>query len=138
MTHEWKEASGPLLFYDGHCALCNGAVSFILKRDVRVQFKMAPLQGVTAQSFLNKHPELAGLDSLILLHKGKVYTQSDAALHCASIIGKGWQLTKIFYLIPRGFRNWVYDGIAKVRYRWFGKYEACPLPPPEWRSQFLP
>lgn len=138
MISNWKEASGPLLFYDGHCALCNGAVSFILKRDKKVQFTMAPLQGVTAAGFLKDNPELAQLDSLILVDQGKIFTRSDAALRCAQRVGRGWQLTGVFYIFPRGFRNWVYDGIARVRYKWFGQYDACPLPPLEWRKQFLP
>lgn len=31
----------------------------------------------------------------------------------------------------------LYRGIARRRDAMFGRYEECPLPPPEWRSQFL-
>jgi predicted DCC family thiol-disulfide oxidoreductase YuxK len=34
-------------------------------------------------------------------------------------------------------RDWLYDWIARNRYRWFGKREACMMPTPELRSRFL-
>ena len=36
-----------------------------------------------------------------------------------------------------GFRNTIYDYIAKNRYQWFGKKESCMIPTPELKAKFL-
>jgi predicted DCC family thiol-disulfide oxidoreductase YuxK len=40
-------------------------------------------------------------------------------------------------LVPRPIRDAVYNLVARNRYRWFGKQEACWLPRPEWRHRFI-
>jgi len=35
-------------------------------------------------------------------------------------------------------RDPLYDWVARNRYRWFGKYDSCPLPSPDQRARFLP
>jgi predicted DCC family thiol-disulfide oxidoreductase YuxK len=53
-------------------------------------------------------------------------------------VGGFWRMVSWLRIIPRWIRDWVYDVIAARRYRWFGKFDACPLPPAEWRERFLP
>ena len=36
-----------------------------------------------------------------------------------------------------GVKNIVYNYIAKNRYKWYGKKEACMLPTPEIKAKFL-
>ena len=40
-------------------------------------------------------------------------------------------------MVPRPLRDYFYDLFARNRYKFFGKYDACMLPPPEVRSRFL-
>jgi predicted DCC family thiol-disulfide oxidoreductase YuxK len=40
-------------------------------------------------------------------------------------------------VVPRVLADWVYDRVASVRYRLFGKREACRVPAPEERARFL-
>ena len=40
--------------------------------------------------------------------------------------------------MPRFLRDWLYDRVAKNRYRLFGKKELCLIPAPEERARFLP
>lgn len=138
LSNKEREDESPLLFYDGHCALCNGAVNRLIKADKHQRFSFAPLQGTTAEKAFQNYPELRDIDSLILFVNGKIYTRSDAAIRSATLLGGAWRLAGCFYIFPKFFRDWVYDGVARVRYKWFGKYDACPLPPVEWRSRFLP
>lgn len=125
-----------LLLYDGHCALCNGAVNWIIKRDKRQLFEFAPLSGPTADAIYSEYPELNGIDSIVLIEGNSVYTKSSAALRISHWIGGLWSAMQIYYIIPPFIRNAVYDGIASIRYRTFGKYDTCPVPPPEWRHRF--
>ena len=130
----------PLLLYDGVCALCNAAVTFVLKRDRSRSTRFAPLQGETAKRFLEGHPGWRGIDSMIWIDpSGGVSTRSAAAIAIARHVGGIWAaLAALAAIVPAAIRDALYDQVARVRYRVFGRYDACPLPPPEDRSRFLP
>ncbi len=134
-----------LLLYDGVCALCNGLVRFVLKRDRARLFRFAPLQGETARELLRKWgrtPEL--LDTLYFVRDADtpgeaVLERSRAALLVFEEIGGVWKvLARLLGVLPSGVLDFLYDFVARRRYRWFGRYDACPLPPPEDRDRFLP
>jgi predicted DCC family thiol-disulfide oxidoreductase YuxK len=132
--------ASPLLLYDGVCALCNAAVTFVLKRDRSRSTRFAPLQGETAERFFASHPGLGGTDSMIWIDaSGNVSTRSDAAIAIARQVGGVWSaLAAIASIVPAKLRDALYDQVARVRYRVFGRYDACPVPPPEVRTRFLP
>jgi len=57
-----------IIFYDGHCALCHGAVKFVLKHDRSGNaFRFAPLQGATFQSRVPPGRRASLPDSVIVL-----------------------------------------------------------------------
>ena len=127
----------PIVFFDGVCNLCNASVQWLIKRDQKHQFRFAPLQGETAKLHLKITDENATPQSVILFENGKVYQKSTAALRLAVKLGFPWFLAGIFFIIPRFLRDWVYDYIARNRYRWFGKKDACMIPTPELKALFL-
>ena len=130
---------GPILFYDGVCALCNGAVTFVLKRDATRAVRFAALQGETAKAYLASHPGLDGVDSMIWAEAGGApKVRSDAAIAIGRHVGGAWGvLAAIASIVPRFLRDAVYDFVARIRYKTFGKYDACPIPPREERGRFL-
>ena len=40
-------------------------------------------------------------------------------------------------VLPRALRDRAYDVVARNRYRWFGRYDQCALPPPHVRERFI-
>ena len=130
-----------ILFYDGHCGLCHGAVRFVLHRDAQGPLRFAPLQGET---FLEKIPENVRRtlpDSLVLLTtQGSVLTQSTSVAVLLGYLGGGWGIGgRILGLIPRILRDGGYRLVAAIRHRVFKKPEGlCPIPPSEARPRFLP
>jgi predicted DCC family thiol-disulfide oxidoreductase YuxK len=74
---------------------------------------------------------------VILIDHGRRYERSDAALHVALRLRMPWPLAFAAILIPRRARDAAYRWIARNRYRWFGRMDACPLPPPGLRERFL-
>ncbi len=128
----------PLLLYDGYCALCNGWVTFLLRVDRRGTMLFAALSGETGSRLLRQHPDLDGVDSLIVAAGGKVSTRSAAVFAILSYLGWPWKALLVFRLIPREIRDSLYDVIAYWRYRIFGRYDACPVTPADQRSRFLP
>ncbi|GAA4270371.1 thiol-disulfide oxidoreductase DCC family protein [Hyunsoonleella aestuarii] len=128
-----------LILFDGVCNLCNNSVKYVIKHDTSNKFMFAPLQGTTGKSIVEHYNiNTAKIDSIILYNpeKGIVY-KSTAALKVASKLGFPINILIVFLVIPAFIRNWVYDFIAKNRYKWYGKKEACMIPTPELRSKFL-
>lgn len=135
---ETKQDSAVVLF-DGVCNLCNGAVNYIIDRDPSARFRFAALQSAQAAALLaplGRVPE-AEPQSFILVENGRVYERSSAALRVARKLPGAWKLFYAFVVVPTPIRDVVYRFIARNRYRWFGKAEACRMPTPELRARFL-
>ncbi len=77
------------------------------------------------------------LDSLVLLEKGKIYYKSTAALKIARNLTGLWPALYAFILLPKFFRDPIYNWIGSNRYRWFGKKSTCRLPSPAEKAKFL-
>jgi predicted DCC family thiol-disulfide oxidoreductase YuxK len=137
------ESTAPgYLFYDGHCALCHRAVKFVLRHDRSGQaFRFAPLQGEMFQAKVAEGRRAGLPDSVVVLTRdGELLVRSAAFLHIFRRLGGGWRvLAALLSLIPRGLRDIVYDFVARIRYRVFGKREdLCPIVPAELRARFDP
>jgi predicted DCC family thiol-disulfide oxidoreductase YuxK len=137
------EASKPeILFYDGHCALCHGAVKFVLKHDRSERtFRFAPLQGVTFRSQVPAGARANLPDSVVVLTDGGVLlVRSNAFVHILRRLGGGWRiLAAVLAVVPRPLRDMVYNFVARIRYRVFGtRDDLCPIVPPDLSDRFDP
>lgn len=131
-------AGTAIIFFDGVCNLCNGAVQFIIARDYRNVFQFASLQSGFAKEKLAPYGIVPDQhQSIILLRDGKVYQQSSAALRIAKNLSWLWPLLYGFIIIPPFIRDALYRFVANNRYRWFGKRESCWLPDAALKSRFL-
>ena len=127
----------PTILFDGVCNLCNSSVNFIIDRD-RGAFKFASLQSSEAQNLLQKSGiDSRKLESIVLVENDAVYNKSTAALRIAGYLKGLWPVAKVFLILPRVIRDFLYDIIARNRYKWFGKQDACRIPTPELRHRFL-
>jgi len=144
----------PLILFDGVCTLCNRAVRWVIERDRdgRVgHFDFASLQSKVARAAIEAagsadrsgiadHRSLdpRSTDSIIVIEGGRVLTRSDAAIAVARRLGLGWRaLAAVGSIVPRHLRDLAYDGVARNRYRWFGRRDACMTPCDADRSRFL-
>lgn len=136
-------SDSPVLLYDGLCGFCDGAVQFILRHDRKKTLRFATLQGDYARAIFARHPEIAGIDSLVLVERDpvtgteSVHVRSSGALAVARYLGGPWHLARVVAIIPRFLRDFGYDSFARVRYRVFGRYNSCPIPTPEQRARFI-
>ena len=132
------DIKSPILLFDGVCNLCNASVQWILTRDPRGKFRFAALQSETGQVLLQRFGlDQAHFDSVVLVEGDRIFLHSDAPLEIARRLGGFWTLAYGLKIIPRFLRDAVYNWIARNRYRWFGRREACMLPRPEWKERFL-
>ena len=128
-----------IILFDGVCNLCNSSVQYVIRRDKSNAYRFAALQSEIGKKLVEQRGIVTSqIDSIILIEPGVAYyTKSTAALKIAQSFGGVWQLTSVFEWIPEKIRDWVYDYIAKNRYKWYGKKDACMIPTPELKSKFL-
>ena len=117
-----------ILYYDGHCVLCNKSIRFIINRDRKNQFKIGLLDAFKSED---------KLDSVVLVHKGIKYNYSNAIIKSLILIGGVYKLAVILYIFPKSFRDFIYKIIAKNRYKWFGKHNTCPTLPEKWKERLI-
>lgn len=127
-----------VVLFDGLCNLCNASVRFVIARDPAAHFRFAALESQAARRLLAKSGVADPLpDSVALIEHGRLYTRSAAALRIARRLRFPWPLMFALIIVPRPLRDAVYDLIARHRYRWFGRRDACMVPTPELRERFL-
>ena len=129
-----------LILFDGVCNLCNNSVLFVIKRDRKDKFLFAPLQSNVGKGIIKKfNIDTEKTDSILLYNpkKESLTHKSTAALLVARQLGFPSNLLTIFLIVPTFIRNWVYNFVAKNRYKWYGKKESCIIPTPELKAKFL-
>lgn len=137
-------AAPPLVLYDGQCGFCDASVRWLLARDPEGRFRFAPLQGETAAAILARHPELpAGLDSILLVEteggRERISWRSRAIFRILRRLGGLWGgLARLATFVPGPLADLGYRLFARLRYRVWGRLDACRIPTPAERSRFLP
>jgi predicted DCC family thiol-disulfide oxidoreductase YuxK len=126
------------ILFDGVCNLCNGAVQFVIERDPAARFHFAALQTDAAARLIESTGVRDPLpDSIVLVEDGRVFTRSTAALRIARHLRFPWPAAYVMIVIPRPLRDCIYNFVARNRYAWFGRREACMVPTPALRARFL-
>ncbi|PKR81624.1 hypothetical protein CW751_03620 [Brumimicrobium salinarum] len=124
-----------IVFYDGDCGFCSSSVQLILKQK-KTDFYFIALQSDLAKKIMDIHDEVIEMNTLYLLKDGSLYQKSEAALQISKKL-KG--LYPILYfigkIVPLFLRDWIYDQIAKRRYKIISKF--CVLPSEQEKQFFL-
>jgi predicted DCC family thiol-disulfide oxidoreductase YuxK len=113
-------------------------VQFVVRRDPEGHFQFASLDSDAAARVLRSVVVPGPLpDSVVLVEDGRIFNRSAAALRIARRLRFPWPLAYAVIAVPRPLRDFVYDAIARRRYRWFGRRESCMIPSPALRDRFL-
>ena len=131
-------AEGEILVFDGVCVLCSRSVAFVLAHDHARRYRFAALQTRSGRELLERN----GLDpadpvSMLLTDGYRVWTESDAILRVMAGFGGAWRLAAFLRAVPRPLRDWAYRTVARNRYQWFGKRDACIMPTADTAHRFL-
>jgi predicted DCC family thiol-disulfide oxidoreductase YuxK len=128
----------PLVLFDGVCNLCNGAVQFIIKNDKQGKILFASLQSETGQE-ISSHFGLKteNFDTFVFIENQKPYTRSTGILYLVRYLDGIWKFLYFFIIIPLPIRNFIYNFIARNRYKWFGQKAQCMIPTPDLKARFL-
>ncbi|RZJ31664.1 MAG: DUF393 domain-containing protein [Flavobacterium sp.] len=125
-----------IILFDGVCNLCDSFVKYIIKRDKKDLFRFVSLQSETGKEIIRHIGVDASVDSVILYVPGVAYyTKSGAAIEIVKHLG--WHFAAAFSLVPKLLRDLIYDYIARNRYKWYGRKDACLIPTDEILHKFL-
>lgn len=127
--------NGTILF-DGVCVLCSWWVRFVIERDPAALFRFVPIQSTYGKALADRF----GIDpdapeTNVVVVDGIAHFKADAAI---AVLMKlpGWSWTSAARLVPRPARNWLYDRVARNRYRLFGRTDTCLVPTPDLARRF--
>ena len=127
-----------IVLFDGICNFCDSSINRIIRHDKKNRFRFAPLQSETGKKLAKQYfIDTEKTDSIILIENNKAYTKSTAILRISKHLNTLYPLMYGFMIIPAFIRNFIYDFIARNRYRWFGKKDSCMIPTAEVRSKFI-
>jgi|TARA_B110000908_G_scaffold170053_1_gene228572 predicted DCC family thiol-disulfide oxidoreductase YuxK len=125
-----------IIIYDGVCNLCDSFVLFVIDRDKNNKFIFTSLQDDYAKELLKKTNKNFG-DSILLYSNGIIYNKSNAVIRIFKELGFPYYMLKFTLIIPKFLRDTMYAFVAKNRYKWFGKREACRIPTKELSRKFI-
>ena len=127
-----------IVIFDGVCNFCNGSVNFIIRRDPKGLFAFAPMQTRRGRSLIQMYqvPTVA-VDTFLLIKNGRCFLGADAALEIAQDLTGLWFLLRVFKIVPKPLRDYVYKVFASKRYQLFGKRATCMIPTAEVRGRFI-
>jgi predicted DCC family thiol-disulfide oxidoreductase YuxK len=127
-----------IILFDGVCNLCNGFMMFVYNRDPHAKFTFAWIQSKQGKQILEqlKMPT-EEYDTIIYLKGGQPSYKSTAFLKIVNHLKFPWPVLWIGVIIPLFIRNWLYDLVARNRYKIFGKKNQCLLPTGDLRERFL-
>jgi predicted DCC family thiol-disulfide oxidoreductase YuxK len=126
-----------IVLFDGVCNLCNSTVNFIIRIDRSARIRFTPLQSEAGQSLLRSYTPAENIDSVIYIADGRHYIKSSAILHILRDIGGVWRVFYSLMIFPVWLRDFLYDLIARYRYRVFGKRDVCMVPSPDIKERFI-
>jgi predicted DCC family thiol-disulfide oxidoreductase YuxK len=134
--------AGPVLLYDGECGLCRALMRLLLRLDHRGKLRFSALQGRFAQATLRRLGLPAeDFDSLVFLPEAagsEYHLKTDGVIAVLSLLGGFWRLLgAVFGVVPSSWRDAVYRGVAKVRYRLMGRRDAATHVDPRFADRFI-
>ena len=127
-----------VILFDGVCNFCSFWVNFVIKRDKNDIFRFAALQSETGEKYLKKFRlNITDPDTFVLIEGKEYFIKSTAALKVAWELKSWLKISYPLIFLPISFRDFLYDLIAKNRYKIFGKKDVCRIPTAEEKMKFI-
>lgn len=112
-------------------------MDFLIKKDKYKKFKYSPLQGEYLKS-LDLKIDKDDLNTLYVFDGENILFKTQAWRTLAFELGGLWRILAIFSrVIPNFILNYIYDLVAKYRFRFFGKLNSCRVPSSEEQDIFI-
>jgi len=135
--HSLEIPTGDLILFDGTCIFCSGFARFMVRFDKSARFRFVTAQSEPGRALYKAHnlgPDL--METSITILDGTAYTKFRAFAAAMRGLGWSWRILSLIRYLPRRPSNWLYDVLARNRYRIAGK-RACPMPTPELKARLI-
>jgi predicted DCC family thiol-disulfide oxidoreductase YuxK len=127
-----------IILFDGVCKLCNHWSRFILRVDKHERFKLCSVQSPQGQALLAAYGfPLDQFETMLLVRKEAYLTHSDAFIAIMQGLPFPRRVLAVLRWLPKSLRDAGYGVIARNRYRVFGRYDRCGVPPEGYERRFL-
>jgi predicted DCC family thiol-disulfide oxidoreductase YuxK len=112
-------------------------VQFVIARDPAARFRFVAIQTPLGQDLAARF----GIDpdnpqTNVVVTNGQAYFKFDSVLAVLAEL-RGWQWARVAGAVPRRLRDFIYDRVARNRYRVFGRRDTCLVPTPDVKRRFL-
>lgn len=101
-----------IVFYDGHCGLCQRSITFLFKIDRKKELLFAPLNGETYKLFFKG---ASNMSTVVFYNQEKISVKSEAIIEVCKSLGGIKKMAVLLRIFPLKFRDWIYDLIADQR-----------------------
>ena len=129
--------SAPIWLYDGVCVLCSGGVRYTLRHERDHEIRFVAIQSQEGRALAQDHgidPDEP--DSFLFIENGRALAKSDGVLALTRHLNGPARLLLLGKALPKRWRDWLYDRVARNRYRLFGEKDTCEIPAPATRHRF--
>jgi predicted DCC family thiol-disulfide oxidoreductase YuxK len=123
------DTPGIVVLFDGDCNLCSRANQLIRRYDRNRRIRTMARSSVEGRAFLDSRNCPEQNDTILVWTGNRFLMRSDAALEIAWQLGGMWRLLYAGRIIPRSWRDGIYNMVARNRYAWFGRATHCPIHP---------
>jgi len=128
----------PVIIFDGYCALCVGWAAFMLRHDHAGKYRLLAAESPLGQAlYVHYGLDPQDYETNILIADGVAWFKSEGSIRMAEGLGFPWSLAAMLRILPREWRDFLYETLARNRLRWFGKRTTCYLPDPKFAGRFL-
>ena len=124
--------------FDGVCLLCSGAVQYTLRHEKEPSIRFVAIQSGEGRRLALEHGiDPDDPDTFLFIEDGKALAKSDGVLALVQHLNGPARFAVVGRIVPRLWRDWLYDRIARNRYRLFGRSATCLLPDIATRGRFV-
>ena len=128
----------PIIVFDGYCALCAGWAAFALRHDGAGRYRLLSAQSPLGHAlYVHYGLDPQDYETNILIADGVAWFKSEGSIRMAEGLGFPWSLAGGFRVLPRAWRDRLYEAVARNRLRWFGRRATCYLPDPKFAERLL-
>ncbi len=126
-----------LILFDGVCVLCSRSARFVLQHDRDHWFRFTPIQSPYGRALAQRLGiSFEAPETNAVVTRGRAHFKAESAIEVLRRLPRrSW--ARVFSLVPRTLRDFIYDGVARNRYRLFGRTESCMVPTPETNACFV-
>ncbi len=128
----------PVLLYDGTCVLCSSGVQYVLKHEREPLIRFVTIQSREGAALAAAHGiKPSDPATFLFVEHGVALKKSSAALAVLKHVGGTARIFSFGSLLPLRLRGWMYDILARNRFKWFGRSTTCIMPNERTRHRFV-